>query len=47
MVTDLALPASVSSITGTNDLVEQLLLVRFHDFSAVDEPVYCSVKDEW
>ena len=36
----------MSSITGTNDLVKQLLPMRFHDFSAVDEPVYCSVKDD-
>jgi hypothetical protein len=47
MATDLALPAFMSSITGTNDLVKQLLPMRFHDFSAVDEPVYCSAKDEW
>jgi hypothetical protein len=46
MATDSALPAFVSSITGTNDLVKQLLPMRFHDFSAVDEPVHCSAKDE-
>jgi Reverse transcriptase (RNA-dependent DNA polymerase) len=45
MVTNLALPAFMSSsITGTNDLVKWS---RFHDFLAVDEPVYCSATDAW
>jgi hypothetical protein len=46
-LTSAKLMYSVSSITGTNDLVKQLLPTRFRDFWAVDEPVYCSAEDEW
>ena len=45
--TDVALPAYLSSVTGSHALVIQLLPQALHEVAGINEPIFAAALNEW